>query len=67
MYMPWKQTTPMEQKIECICEWRSGKYTITDLCENFGISRPTAYKLISRFEKMGFDGLREIKISQEPS
>ena len=59
MYMPWKQTTPMEQKIEFICEWRSGKYTITDLCEHFGISRPTAYKLISRFEKMGFDGLRE--------
>ena len=59
MYMPWKQTTPMEQKIEFICECRSGKYTITDLCENFGISRPTAYKLISRFENMGFDGLRE--------
>ena len=57
--MPWKQTTPMEQKIEFICEWRTGKYTITDLCEHFGISRPTAYKLIYRFEKMGFDGLRE--------
>ena len=31
MYMPWKQTTPMEQKIEFICEWRSGKYTIITL------------------------------------
>ena len=57
--MPWKETTTMEQKIEFICEWRTGKYTITDLCENFGISRPTAYKLIYRFEKNGFDGLRE--------
>ena len=57
--MPWKQTTPMEQKIEFICAWRSAKYTITDLCENFGISRPTAYKLISPFENMGFDGLPE--------
>jgi transposase InsO family protein len=58
--MPWKETTTMEQKIEFICEWRTGKYAITELCKNFEISRPTAYKLIARFEEMGFDGLREL-------
>jgi len=57
--MPWKETTTMEQKIEFICEWRTGKYTITELCKNFEISRPTAYKLISRFENQGFEGLKE--------
>jgi transposase InsO family protein len=57
--MPWKETTTMEQKIEFICEWRTGKYTITELCKNFEISRPTAYKLISRFEEQGFEALRE--------
>jgi len=57
--MPWKETTTMEQKIEFICEWRTGKYTITELCKNFEISRPTAYKLIDRFEKQGYEGLRE--------
>ncbi|MBN1618323.1 helix-turn-helix domain containing protein [Candidatus Dojkabacteria bacterium] len=57
--MPWKETTTMEQKIEFICEWRTGKYTITELCKSFEISRPTAYSLINRFEKQGFDGLRE--------
>ncbi len=57
--MPWKETTTMEQKIEFICEWRTGKYTITELCRNFEISRPTAYKLIDRFEKQGFEGLKE--------
>jgi transposase InsO family protein len=57
--MPWKETTTMEQKIEFICEWRTGKYTITELCKNFDISRPTAYKLISRFENQGYEGLRE--------
>ena len=57
--MPWKETTTMEQKIEFICEWRTGKYTITELCKSFGISRPTAYKLISRFEEQGFEALRE--------
>ena len=56
--MPWKETTTMEQKIEFICEWRTGKYTITELCKSFEISRPTAYKLISRFEEQGFEGLK---------
>ena len=57
--MPWKDRTKMEQKIEFICEWRTGKYTITELCKSFEISRPTAYKIINRFEKMGYDGLLE--------
>jgi len=63
--MPWKTTTTMEQKIEFICEWRTGKYTITELCRSFEISRPTAYKLISRFEEQGFEGLK--KQSRAPS
>jgi transposase InsO family protein len=58
--MPWKETTTMEQKIEFICEWRTGKYTITELCKSFEISRPTAYKLIDRFERQGYEGLREL-------
>ena len=58
--MPWKETTTMEQKIEFICEWRTQKYTITELCKNFEISRPTAYKIIARFENEGFEGLKEL-------
>jgi transposase InsO family protein len=57
--MPWKDTTTMEQKVEFICEWNTGKYTITELCRAFGISRPTAYRLISNFEKHGIAGLLE--------
>ena len=55
--MPWKETTIMEQKVEFICEWRTGKYSITELCRVFEISRPTAYKLIDRFENYGIEGL----------
>ena len=57
--MPWKETTTMEQKVEFICEWRTQKYSITELCKVFNISRPTAYKLISRFEQDGLEGLKE--------
>ena len=58
--MPWKDTTIMEQKIEFICEWRTGNYTITELCRNFEISGPTAYKIIARFENEGYEGLKEL-------
>ena len=57
--MPWKVTTTMEQKVEFICEWRTQKYTITELCRVFEISRPTAYKMITRYEKSGIEGLKE--------
>ena len=56
--MPWKETTTMDQKIEFICEWRTSKYTISELCKSFGISRPTGYRLIDQFEKYGYEGLR---------
>lgn len=61
--MPWKETTTMDQKIEFICEWRTGKYTITELCKVFEISRPTAYKLIHRLETYGIEGFKDISKS----
>lgn len=57
--MPWKNKTTMDQKVEFICEWLTQKYTITELSKSFQISRPTAYNLINRYEKLGISGLRE--------
>jgi transposase InsO family protein len=57
--MTWKETTVMEQKIEFITEWRSGNYSIAELCREFEISRPTAYKYIKRYEQEGLKGLSE--------
>jgi transposase len=57
--MAWKETTAIKQKIEFITEWRSGAYSITELCRRFNISRPTAYKCINRYEQKGLQGLYE--------
>lgn len=57
--MPWKNVTTMEQKVEFICEWLTGKYTITELSKAFGVSRPTAYRLIKHYEVRGINGMRE--------
>jgi transposase-like protein len=55
--MTWKETTKMEQKLEFITEWRSGNFTISELCRQFEISRPTAYKYIRRYEEKELAGL----------
>lgn len=57
--MAWMETTKMEQKIEFINEWRSGNYSISELCRQFDISRPTGYKYIKRFHAEGIEGLKE--------
>ncbi|QCK16109.1 integrase core domain-containing protein [Mangrovivirga cuniculi] len=57
--MPWKVQTIMETRIEFICEWLTQKYTFTELCKTFEISRPTGYRLIQKDEKYWLEGLRE--------
>lgn len=57
--MAWKETTAMEQKIEFITEWRSGRYSVSELCRAFAISRPTAYKYLKRYLQEGLEGLQE--------
>ncbi len=37
---------------------RSGRFTVTDLCEQFGISRKTAYKYLERYAADGLAGLQ---------
>lgn len=37
---------------------RSGRFNITDLCEQFGISRKTGYKHLERYEALGLEGLK---------
>ena len=40
-----------------ISEFRSRPWTITDLCQEAGISRTAGYKYLHRFEKYGMAGL----------
>lgn len=57
--MPWKETCVMQQRIKFIADWLSGNYRKSELCEAYGISRPTGDKWIQRFEREGLDGLKD--------
>lgn len=57
--MPWKIISAMDQKIQLIADWQKQIFSLTDLSQKYGISRPTVYKLIERYEQRGIEGLKE--------
>jgi len=57
--MSWEVRSVMDQKEEFILLWKSGKFSVTSLAEDFRISRTTAYKFINRYSEFGFPGLKE--------
>ena len=57
--MPWKIINTMDQKIQLIADWQSQNFSLTDLSQKYGISRPTVYKLVERYDEFGIEGLKE--------
>ncbi len=55
--MPWKETQVTDERMSFIVECRRGDATMTELCEVYGISRKTGYKLLARFVAEGATGL----------
>jgi len=58
--MPWTETCVMEQRAKFIIDILEGSYSMTELCEYYGISRKTGYKWIQRYEQGGFDAIRDL-------
>ncbi len=57
--MPWKETTPVDQRLRFIAALSSCRYTMTELCRTYGISRKTGYKWAGRYARQGVDGLKD--------
>ncbi len=51
--MPWNQVNVDEQRIQFVMRAVSRKESMTSLCREFGISRPTGYWWRSRYERSG--------------
>ncbi len=46
--MPWKETDPMNERVQFIAAYLSAVYSMTELCERFDIRRNTGYKWVRR-------------------
>jgi putative transposase len=51
--MPWNETHTMDQRDKFISDYMARLFTMTELCERYGISRKTGYKWRHRFDDGG--------------
>lgn len=57
--MPWKETNSMDQRYDFVRRCLAGNHSISALCRAFGISRPTGYKWLGRYEAGGLAALSD--------
>ena len=57
--MHWEQSSPMDQKTQFVSEYLRDTISFTELCDRYGISRKTSYKLIDRYQAEGPAGLAD--------
>lgn len=58
--MPWRATCPMDQREKFIKDWLQGDWSVTALCQTYGISRKTGYKWLARFQTRGLAALTDL-------
>lgn len=57
--MPWAVSDVMDQRIRFIIEATRPGAKLAPVCHRFGISRPTGYLWLKRYEKEGLTGLND--------
>ena len=54
--MPWKECKRMDERLRFVARLLEGE-KMARVCREFGISRPTGYKIFSRYQDLGYEGL----------
>lgn len=57
--MPWKECHAMDERMRLVARLLEGD-TMSAVCEEFGISRKTGYKIYERYKDVGARGLTPI-------
>jgi transposase InsO family protein len=57
--MPWKAMELQDQRVRFVVKACSGEQALSELCAEFGISRPTGYLWLHRYREQGLAGIAE--------
>src|SRR5215472_3938092 len=57
--MAWKTMDVQEQRVRFVVAAARGEKSLTSLCQEFGISRPTGYLWVKRYQQVGVAGIAE--------
>ena len=55
--MPWRETSPMEERLQFIRDYETDLLTMTELAAQYGVSRKTGYEWLARYRAEGVTGL----------
>ncbi len=55
--MPWREMSPMEQRLQFVTEYATGLFTMIELADQYGIAPKTGYKWVDRYAHEGAAGL----------
>src|SRR5438552_890721 len=56
--MPWKECQPVDERLRFVARLLDGE-KMAPLCQEFGISRKTGYKIFDRYKDCGIQGLTD--------
>jgi transposase InsO family protein len=54
--MPWQECNRMDERLRFVARLLDGQ-NMSRVCREFGISRPTDYKIFNRYKDIGYQGL----------
>src|ERR1700722_11348132 len=63
--MPWKESRIVDQRLQFLSSYQKEEMSVSELCREFGVSRPTGYRWINRYKESGPEGL--LNFSSNPS
>jgi transposase InsO family protein len=55
--MPWKESVVMDERLQFVRDALSDRFTMSELCARYGVSRRIGYKWLARYEAEGRRGL----------
>jgi transposase InsO family protein len=58
--MPWKESSVMDERARFVFDVQKDVFTVTELCDRYGISRKTAYKWLARHAEGGVGALADV-------
>jgi transposase InsO family protein len=50
----------MQERARFVVEYESGEWNMAELCRHYGIARKTGYKILSRWQQAGAEGLKDL-------
>ena len=48
--MPWKESVAMEERLRFVRDALSDRFTMSELCARYGVSRRIGYKWLARYD-----------------